>query len=50
MSKLFIKAQNGLLGRFSSNRVSSYPGKALHQYGLTLVIAGSYEQKQQTRP
>lgn len=50
MSKLNTKASNGLLRRFSSNRVSIYLEEALNQYGLTLVIAGSHEQKQQARP
>ncbi|EQM95309.1 hypothetical protein OFAG_02140 [Oxalobacter formigenes HOxBLS] len=48
MNKLFTKVQNGLLSRFSSNRTGIYPEKALNQYGLTLVISGSHEQKRKT--
>lgn len=50
MNKHLKESQNEVLARFSFDWMNTFNEKTLNQYGLTLVIAGSHEQKQQARP
>ncbi len=50
MNKHLNESQNEVLARFSFEWINTLNQKTLSQFGLTLVIAGSHEQKQQTRP